>query len=54
MCNNADCINWDSDKWGGHCMCLEPPCMDPNEWPDEHGIPKKSKENPKKMKKNKK
>lgn len=42
MCNKADCINWDSDAWGGHCMCLEPPCQNPFEWPDEHGIPKLS------------
>ena len=26
-CPKASCENWDSDRNGGHCMCLNPPCL---------------------------
>lgn len=27
-CPHASCEEWDSDKNGGHCMCLSPPCKE--------------------------
>lgn len=30
-CSNASCMNWDSDKSGGHCMCAKPPCLQFNQ-----------------------
>ena len=29
-CPKASCENWDSDRNGGHCMCLNPPCLECN------------------------
>lgn len=23
-CDHCECIHWDSDKWGGHCMLALP------------------------------
>lgn len=27
-CPHASCPEWDSDRNGGHCMCLNPPCRE--------------------------
>lgn len=29
-CDKFRCEYWDSDQNGGHCICCEPPCKDPD------------------------
>lgn len=34
-CPKASCPEWDSDRNGGHCMCLNPPCRENQQTKDE-------------------